>query len=78
MPNSGFTGRDPHPPIIRKKPESQTVVEGSSVTLECRVISDLPLQIKWLWHYRVNGSFIDKRGKPYTTVVKVKFTLTYI
>jgi fibroblast growth factor receptor 4 len=62
--------REPHPPIIRKKPESQTIVEGSSVTLECRVLSDLPLEIKWMWHYKVNGSFIDKRGKPYLQVLK--------
>ena len=70
------TGRVPSPPIIRRKPESQTAVEGSNLYLECRVLSDLPFEIKWLKHNKVNGSFFDKKGKPYLAVLKVIYRVT--
>ena len=47
---------------------------GTTVTLKCRVISDLHPYIFWVKHYHVNGSYEDDNGTAYFTEVQVPTT----
>ena len=58
-------------PIIVEDFGNQTVLVGATVTLKCRVISDLHPDIFWVKHYYVNGSYEDANGAGYFTEVQV-------
>lgn len=57
-------------PIIVEDFGNQTVLVGATVTLKCRVISDLHPDIFWVKHYYVNGSYEDANGAGYFTEVQ--------
>lgn len=63
--------RVPHKPIMRDGfPSNQTVYVGQQVKFECRFISDLQPQMRWLKHFQVNGSYLDSKGNPHVESVE--------
>ncbi|UYV60768.1 FGFR3 [Cordylochernes scorpioides] len=58
--------RIPHKPIfVSNAPENTTAILGSTVTFDCKFLSDLQPDLAWLRHTAVNGSFVDASGNPY-------------
>ncbi|KAL8562537.1 hypothetical protein ACOMHN_045802 [Nucella lapillus] len=62
-----------HVPLISKGPVNRTVKEGQSAELSCQIHPDSKrgiLLLQWIQQHLINGSYEDKNGDPYITVVK--------
>ncbi|KAK2898982.1 hypothetical protein Q8A67_010400 [Cirrhinus molitorella] len=65
--------RSPHRPILQAGfPANRTVVVGSDVEFECKVLSHSQPHIQWLKHIEVNGRRVGSDGLPYVRVLKTE------
>ncbi|KAK7146547.1 hypothetical protein R3I93_014103 [Phoxinus phoxinus] len=51
-------------------PANRTVVVGSDVEFECKVLNDIRNRIQWLKHGEVRGRRVDPDGRPYVRILK--------
>lgn len=72
-----YAERFPHRPLITEMRNS-TVSVGGTVSIECRVISDLTPFVQWYRHFTDdNGSYVnDTAGTPIGNVLQVSLVLS--
>ncbi|XP_076434584.1 fibroblast growth factor receptor 4-like isoform X2 [Babylonia areolata] len=75
------TGKPSHVPVISRGPVNVTVREGETARLSCAIhnkhsaLGDL--ELRWVYHYTVNGSYEDSHGNPYVRTVNSTRDLNY-
>ena len=64
--------RYPHKPIVDELPNT-TLYIGETLQLNCHVFSDPTYFVEWSRSFKVNGSYIDDNGNPYSEIIAVRF-----
>lgn len=65
-----FTERFPHKPFVEEM-SNVTVYIGERLQLHCRAFSDATSFIEWSRPLKINGSYTDENGIPYSETIPV-------